>query len=212
MLWGIFKLEERQLIRLPAYSKTDVQPCTLLYLGFASGGRRRSEIAVADLRDLRAIGPGQYVYRLSTARRSRPGRARRPPPDKPILSVAGAALVAWLEASQLREGPLFRRLWKTTLGPGLSGEAVAEIVQRRARQASQRGDFGGHSLHSGFVTEGGRQGIALHALMAMTEHRSVASVNDYFPAGRGQGQSGRPPAPSVELARPAFTFPPPLKL
>jgi len=47
---------------------------------------------------------------------------------------------------------------------------VAEIAQRRARQAGVRGDFGGHSLRSGFVTEGGRQGIALHALMAMTEH------------------------------------------
>ena len=42
---------------------------------------------------------------------------------------------------------------------------------------------GGHSLRSGFVTEGGHQGIALPALMAMTEHRSVASVIGYFQAG-----------------------------
>lgn len=49
--------------------------------------------------------------------------------------------------------------------------------------AGLEGDFGGHSLRSGFVTEGGRQGIALPALMAMTEHRAVGSVIGYFQAG-----------------------------
>ncbi len=56
-------------------------------------------------------------------------------------------------------------------------------MQRRAALAGLEGDFGGHSLRSGFVTEGGRQGVALPALMAMTEHRSVASVMGYFQAG-----------------------------
>lgn len=60
---------------------------------------------------------------------------------------------------------------------------MAAIVQRRAALAGLKGDFGGHSLRSGFVTEGGRQGIALPALMAMTEHRSVSSVIGYFQAG-----------------------------
>ena len=36
----------------------------LLCFGFASGGRRRSEIAAADLRDLRRIGEAGYIYRL----------------------------------------------------------------------------------------------------------------------------------------------------
>ena len=56
-------------------------------------------------------------------------------------------------------------------------------MQRRAAKAGLEGDFGGHSLRSGFVTEGGRQGIALPAIMAMTEHRAVASVIGYFQAG-----------------------------
>jgi hypothetical protein len=191
-LWGIFKLEERQLIRLPAYSKTDVQPCTSLYFGFASGGRRPSEIAVAALR---AIGPGQYVCRLEYSKTQQTGSSATSTPGKPILSVAGAALAAWLEASQLSECPLFRRLWKTTLGPGPNGEVVAGIVQRRARLAGLRGDFGGHnSLGSDFLTEGGRQGIALHVLMAMTKHRLMASVNGHIPAGGATDISARPPA------------------
>ncbi|RXK54323.1 integrase, partial [Stenotrophomonas sp. MA5] len=68
----------------------------------------------------------------------------------------------------------FRRVWPRSLGGALSGKAVAAIVKDRARLAGLDGDFAGHSLRSGFVTEGARRGVALPALMAMTDHRSVA--------------------------------------
>lgn len=60
---------------------------------------------------------------------------------------------------------------------------MASIVQQRAKLAGLERDFAGHSLRSGFVTEGARQGVALPALMEMTDHRSVASVVEYFQAG-----------------------------
>lgn len=155
----------------------------LLYFAFASGGRRRSEVAAADLHDLHKLLEGGYVYRLEHSKTQQAGVTASSTPDKPILGVAAEALGAWLAASELTEGRIFRRLWKTRVGPALSPAAVGAIVQRRAAMAGLEGDFGGHSLRSGFVTEGGRQGIALPALMAMTEHRSVASVIGYFQAG-----------------------------
>jgi len=155
----------------------------LLYFAFASGGRRRSEVAAADLADLRRIAPDAYLYRLEHGKTLQDGPKANATPDKPILGVAADALTAWLEASGLQEGPIFRRLWGDTIGPGISPRAVADIVQRRAALAGLDGDFGGHSLRSGFVTEGARQGVALPALMAMTDHRSVASVVGYFQAG-----------------------------
>jgi integrase len=155
----------------------------LLYFAFASGGRRRSEVAIADLDDLRQVGERQYVYRLEHSKTQQAGPSATSTPDKPVLGVAADALAAWLEASGLTEGPIFRRLWKVRLGDGLSPAAVGAIVQRRAKKAGLIGDFGGHSLRSGFVTEGGRQGVALPALMAMTEHRTAASVIGYFQAG-----------------------------
>jgi site-specific recombinase XerD len=88
-----------------------------------------------------------------------------------------------LAASGVSEGAIFRRLWKQRVGPALSPAAVGEIVQRRARLAGLEGDFGGHSLRSGFVTEASRQGVALPAIMAMTEHRAVTSVMGYYQAG-----------------------------
>lgn len=155
----------------------------LLYFAFASGGRRRSEVAAADLADLRRIDADTYLYRLEHGKTLQDGPKANSTPDKPILGVAADALSAWLQASGLREGPIFRRLWGDTIGPSISPRAVADIVQRRAALAGLEGDFGGHSLRSGFVTEGARQGVALPALMAMTDHRSVASVVGYFQAG-----------------------------
>lgn len=158
----------------------------LLYFAFASGGRRRSEVAAADFADLKRLPEGGYVYRLHFSKTQQSGPNAKSTPDKPVLGVAGDALTAWISASGLTEGRIFRRLWKDRIGAGLSPAAVAEIVQRRAAKAGLEGDFAGHSLRSGFVTEGGRQGIALPAIMAMTEHRSVGSVIGYFQAGSVQ--------------------------
>jgi integrase len=155
----------------------------ILYFGFASGGRRRSEIAVADWQDLRRVGEAAFVYRLEHSKSQQAGTTATSTPDKPVLGRAGAALAAWLTAANITEGPLFRRLWGDRVGPALSAQAVATIVQRRAALAGLTGDFGGHSLRSGFITEGGRQGVALPALMALTEHRSVAQAIGYFQAG-----------------------------
>lgn len=63
---------------------------------------------------------------------------------------------ARLDAAQLTEGALFRRVWGNRVGPALSDRAIALITQRRAALAGLEGDFGGHSLRSGFVTEGAR--------------------------------------------------------
>lgn len=104
-------------------------------------------------------------------------------PDKPILGRSAEALTAWLKAADIREGAIFRHIWKDRVGPALLPGSVASIVKRRARVAGLEGDFGAHSLRSGFVTEAGKQGVPLPAVMAMTEHRSVASVIGYFQAG-----------------------------
>lgn len=155
----------------------------LLYFAFASGGRRRSEVAAADFAQLTRLGARSYVYRLEYSKTQQTGPSAASSPDKPILGAAADALTAWIEASGLTEGRIFRRFNKSQLGKSLSDKSVADIVQRRARMAGLDGDFAGHSLRSGFVTEGGRQGVALPAIMAMTEHRSVASVIGYFQTG-----------------------------
>ena len=167
----------------------------LLCFAFASGGRRRSEVAAADMRDLRRIGPQGYIYRLEHSKTQQAGVTASSTPDKPVLDRAALALEDWLTAADIIEGAIFRRLWKQRLGPALSPAAVGEIVQRRARLAGLEGDFGGHSLRSGFVTEASRQGVSLPAIMQLTEHRAVASVIGYFQTG---GAAANPAARLLE--------------
>lgn len=158
-----------------------------LCFGFASGGRRRSEIAAADMRYLRKVGDDGYIYRLEYSKTQQAGVTVDSTPDKPILGRSAKALAAWLEAAQIQEGAIFRRIWKDRVGPALLPGSVASIVKRRARMAGLDGDFGAHSLRSGFVvTEAGKQGVPLPAVMAMTEHRSVVSVIGYFQAGAAE--------------------------
>ena len=130
----------------------------LLCFGFASGGRRRSEIAAADLRDLRKTGEDGYIYRLEYSKTQQAGVKADSTPDKPILGRSAQALSVWLDAAGIREGAIFRRLWKDRVGPALLPGSVAAIVKRRAVMAGLVGDFGAHSLRSGFVTEAGKQG------------------------------------------------------
>jgi integrase len=55
-----------------------------------------------------------------------------------------------------------------------------------ARLAGLEGDFGAHSLRSGFVTEAGRQNVPMKEAMQLTGHRSLATFLRYFQSGAVQ--------------------------
>ncbi len=163
----------------------------LLYFGFASGGRRRSEIAAAHIQDLQRIDEFTYIYTLLHSKTDQAGPAEGSTPEKPVLDAAAVALSDWINAAQISEGAIFRRIWRSSrVGAALSPAAVAEIVQRRSALAQLSGSFAGHSLRSGFVTEAGRQGVSLPDVMAMTGHRTVKMVLGYFQAGTAINNPG----------------------
>jgi len=155
----------------------------LLTFTFASGGRRRSEVAAAQVRDLKRTPDGNWVYRLTSGKTLQAGRTPGHASEKPVKGIAARALDAWLHASGVRDGALFRRVRGLSVGAALSGKAVAEIVQRRAAAAGLQGDFAGHSLRSGFSTESGRQNVPLQEAMQLTDHASVQAFLGYYRAG-----------------------------
>ena len=158
----------------------------LLLFGWASGGRRRSEVAAAKVERLQRTKEG-YLYKMGQSKTNQTGKANpKLHPDKPILGEAADALGKWLKASGLKRGPIFRRLWGDTMGPALSGAAIGEIIKRRALAAGLVGDWAGHSIRSGFVTEAGKQRIPLGDVMAMTDHTNVGSVAGYYQAGAAE--------------------------
>ena len=151
----------------------------LLLFAWASGGRRRSEVAGADMQFLKRAPEG-FVYTLAYSKTNQSG-VDQPENSKPVLGAAAAALERWLLASGITSGAIFRRVRKGGhLGEALSPAAVRAIVKERCALAGIEGDFSAHSLRSGFVTEAGRQNVPLAETMAMTGHQSVATVLGYF--------------------------------
>lgn len=160
----------------------------LISFGFASGGRRRSEIADAIVKNLRRTGPTSYTYALTHGKtlRTPGGKA----PQKPIMGDAAIALRDWLEAANIGDGPLFRRVRGRRVGvEGLSAHAIAAIVKRRAQQAGIDGDIAAHSLRSGFATEAGRRGLPLAQAMELTDHSSAQTFLGYYQAGAVESNS-----------------------
>lgn len=81
--------------------------------------------------------------------------------------------------------PLFRGVHRTgSLGAAaLSGQAVASMIQRRARQAGYAEDFvaqlGGHSLRAGFVTQAVRNAASAEQIMTQSGHTDQRMIALY---------------------------------
>lgn len=154
----------------------------LLLFAWASGGRRRSEVAGAQMQFLKRVGPGEFIYTLAYSKTNQAG-VDRPGNEKPVLGAAGLALQAWLDLSQITQGAIFRRIRKGGhLAEALAPAAIRTIVLERCALAGIEGNFSAHSLRSGFVTEAGRQDVSLAETMSMTGHHSVTTVLGYFRA------------------------------
>ena len=162
----------------------------LLLFAWATGGRRRSEVAAATLENLQRVHAEAFVYTLAHSKTNQSGDLR-PEDVKPLAGSAAAAMTEWLavlKAHGVQEGPIFRRIRKGGhLGEPLAPAAVRDIVKERCALAGIEGRFSAHSLRAGFVTEAGKQNMPLPETMAMTGHQSVATVVGYFRAESALG-------------------------
>lgn len=152
----------------------------LLLFAFASGGRRRSEVASAMVENLATV-PGGYLYRIPWSKTDQEGIGR----EVPVLGRAAKALGVWLQAACIDAGLIFRAISPAgDMERKLSARGVNRVVKRLASKAGFNPDnFGAHSLRSGFVTEAGRRGVPRNEAMAMTGHKSGVVFDNYYQAG-----------------------------
>jgi site-specific recombinase XerD len=152
----------------------------LLLLGFA-GAFRRSELVALDVADLEETEDG---YRI-TIRRSKTDQEGH---GTTIAIVRGhhacpvKAVKAWLAASGICEGPLFRPVAKAgRLGARrLSAKAVCEIVKAYAHRVGLKpADFGAHSLRAGFLTSAARRGASVFKMRDVSRHKSMDVLQAY---------------------------------
>lgn len=169
----------------------------ILMVAFASGGRRRSEIASLCLEQLAEEEPveaedGTPLPSLSI----RLGRTKTASADHDeIVYLTGRpvdVLNTWIAAAKIESGSLFRAVdrWDNLGRQAIDAQTVNAIVKRRAERAGlDPTAFSAHGLRSGYLTEAANRGIPLPEAMEQSRHRSVQQASDYY--NNAKRRSGR---------------------
>ena len=181
-------------------SLRDVRDRAILMVAFASGGRRRSEVAGLRKEQLTVEPPvtgedGSPLPSLSIhlGRTKNSGAGQ----DE-VVYLTGRpveALNAWLMAAKIDGGSVFRAIdrWGHVSRRALDPKAVNDIVKQRVRKAGlEVGEFSAHGLRSGYLTEAANRGIPLPEAMEQSRHRSVQQASSYYnSATRRSGRASR---------------------
>ncbi|MFS8116498.1 tyrosine-type recombinase/integrase, partial [Rhizobium jaguaris] len=181
-------------------SLRDVRDRAILMVGFASGGRRRSEIAGLRREQLSVEppiavegGPPLPSLAIHLGRTKTSGIEH----DE-VVYLSGRpvdALNTWLVAAKIDSGSIFRAVdrWGNVSRRALDPKAVNDIVKQRAVMAGlEPGEFSAHGLRSGYLTEAANRGIPLPEAMEQSRHRSVQQASSYYNnASRRTGRATR---------------------
>lgn len=181
-------------------SLRDIRDRAILMVAFASGGRRRSEIASLRVEQLTVEPPitvdnGPPLPSLSIHL----GRTKTSGTEHDeIVYLTGRpvdALNAWLAAANIQSGSIFRKIdrWGNVSRHALEPGAINAILKQRVAMAGlEPEDFSAHGLRSGYLTEAANRGIPLPEAMEQSRHRSVQQASSYYNnATRRSGRAAR---------------------
>ncbi|MGI2033841.1 site-specific integrase [Rhizobium panacihumi] len=181
-------------------SLRDVRDRAILMVAFASGGRRRSEIAGLRLEQLSVEAPievsdGAPLPSLAIHL----GRTKTTNGEQDdVVYLTGRpvdALNAWIAAAKIESGSVFRGIgrWGTVSKRPLDPQSINAIVKQRVEMAGlEPGEFSAHGLRSGYLTEAANRGIPLPEAMEQSRHRSLQQASSYYnSATRRSGRAAR---------------------
>ena len=92
-------------------------------------------------------------------------------------------LKKWLELSNIKNGPIFRRFIKGPIitNDRLNDQSVVSIIKKYLKLAGiDNSNFSGHSLRAGFATVAAESGADERSIMAMTGHKTSQMVRRYI--------------------------------
>lgn len=167
---------------LDAFPKTlaGLRDRALVLVGFAAG-LRRSELVDLKVNDV-SWRPKGILLQIGRSKTDQEGAGCEIPVPKGSKLQPVAALSAWLKASGITDGPIFRKIDRHgRLGAqGLSDRSVARIVKRAVRGAGiDESVFSGHSLRAGFVTSSLDRKVDPFMIMRITRHVKVDTLREY---------------------------------
>lgn len=163
----------------------DIRDRALLLIGFA-GGLRRSELVGLDVTDIEHVRQG-IVLHLRRSKTDQDGHGQKVGvPLGRTRWCPVAALDAWLTASGINEGAIFRPVDRhgRIHDARLSGEAIALVVRERVAAAGlDPAQYSGHSLRAGLATSAAQAGVPTWRIRAQTRHASDAMLARYIRDG-----------------------------
>jgi integrase len=163
----------------------DIRDRTVLLTGFA-GGLRRSELVGLDVMDIEHVRQG-IVLHLRRSKTDQEGHGQKIGiPHGRTRWCPVAALDAWLTASAINEGAVFRPVDRhgRIHDARLSGEAIALVVRERVSAAGlDPAQYSGHSLRAGLATSAAQAGVPTWRIRAQTRHASDAMLARYIRDG-----------------------------
>ncbi|WP_077549907.1 site-specific integrase [Pseudorhizobium flavum] len=181
-------------------SLRDIRDRAILMVAFASGGRRRSEIAGLRREQLTVEPPitvegGPPLPSLAIhLGRTKTSDSKH---DE-VVYLTGRpvdALNVWMAAAKIGRGSIFRKIdrWGNVSKRALEPSAVNQIVKQRVEMAGlDPGEFSAHGLRSGYLTEAANRGVPLPEAMEQSRHRSVQQASSYYNnAARRSGRAAR---------------------
>jgi site-specific recombinase XerD len=179
---AILTADLRRMLEPLTATTVDVRDRALLLLGFA-GAFRRSELVSFNVDDVRGVANGLEVtlHRSKTDQEGE-GRLIGVPYGSNPVTCPVRAMRAWLERSDILDGPLFRAVNRSgNVGPTrLTAATVALIVKRRAQRIGlDPARFAGHSLRAGFATSAALAGVDALEISRQTGHKSLSMVQRY---------------------------------
>lgn len=170
---------------LPA-TRRGARDRALLLLGFAMAGRR-SELAALRIEDLAFVPQGlEVTIRRSKTDQEGRGEVLAVDPSRNSATCPVRAVRAWLEAAELKSGPVFRQVNRhgQVGAAALSGFSIGQIVKETATAAGfDAAHFSGHSMRAGFATAKAQAGGSIDSIMRQTRHRSERVARGYVRAG-----------------------------
>jgi site-specific recombinase XerD len=176
-----FDAVERLVGTFPTTTAEGLRNRALLLVGFA-GAFRRSELVAVAVSDLAWSDEGVVVTVPKSKTDQRGEGMTKPIPFVSGRLCAATALRAWLTASGIKSGAVFRGLHRNGAprsGP-LTPQSVALVVKAACVRAGLDPEqYSGHSLRAGHVTEARARGVADADTMSVTGHRRVETLNVY---------------------------------
>ena len=156
---------------------------TIVLVGFG-GGFRRTELISIDHEDLEFVPEGvKITLKRSKTDQFGEGMIKGLPYFSNELYCPVINLKKWLELSNIKSGPIFRRFVKGSAltNNRLTDQSVVLIIKDYLNLAGiENTNYSGHSLRSGFATVAAESGADERSIMAMTGHKTTQMVRRYI--------------------------------